>query len=304
MPKLLRLLSVVTTAIMAVVLLQGALVTNTGSGQGCGSTWPLCDGEWFPAMNLHSWIEYSHRAVSGLAGILVLIMAVWAWRALGRSREAAWLAVASVFFIGVQAALGAAAVVWPQPKAILALHFGISLVSFASVFLLAVLVFQRGRQQAAPPPPGPFFRLWSLLLFAYAYLVVYLGAFVRHSGASLACTDWPLCNGAVIPELTGLVGAHFMHRVAAGLLVLLLGWFAWKVRAERPDLARAAAVSFALVVLQALSGATVVLSGLSLGSQTLHGGLIIILFASLSYMLWQAYPLGRLLPGPAAAGQP
>lgn len=288
----LKILSVVTTAIMAVVLLQGALVTNTGSGRGCGMTWPLCDGKLVPDINIHSIIEYSHRAVSAFAGILVIIMALWAWRALNRSREATLLAAASVLFIAVQGALGAAAVVWPQPKAILALHFGISLISFASVLLLAVLIFRQSRQgRAAAPPPGDFFRKGSLLVFSYTYFVIYLGAFVRHTGASLACTDWPLCNGAVIPELSGAIGAHFAHRVAAGLLVLLLGWFAWRVRKERADLAQSALAVFVLVVLQALSGAMVVLSGLTLGAQSLHGGLIIALFGFLSYMVWESLPI-------------
>lgn len=288
MNRNLKLLGVISTIFMVWVLLQGALVTNTGSGRGCGDSWPLCDGNWIPYLTLESIIEYTHRAVSGIAGLLVVALAYWGWRALGKSREATALAVGSVFFIVVQALLGAAAVMWPQPKTVMALHFGISLVSFAFVYLLTVRIFQADQPQRAPQaPPSASFQRRALVAFVYTYVVVYLGAYVRHTGASLACTDWPLCNGALIPELTGPVGANFLHRAAAALLILLLGWFAWQARGERPDLARSAQIAFGLVLLQALSGAMVVLGQLSLGAQTLHGMLMIALFASLSYALWQ-----------------
>lgn len=289
----LKILSVFTSILMAIVLLQGALVTNTGSGRGCGSTWPLCNGRLTPDWDIHSIIEYSHRTVSGLAGILVIIMSVWAWRALEKKREAGLLAFSAVFLIALQGGLGAAAVVWPQPKAVLALHFGFSLLSFASVVLLAILVFQKGRYASEPTPPSARFRNWTWGLFAYTYVVVYMGAYIRHTGASLACTGWPLCNGELIPELAGRVGAHFAHRVAAGLLVLLLGYYAVLARKERPDLSLAAVASFVLVLLQAVSGGLVVLSGLKLGPQSLHGGLMMLLFGALSYALWQVLPLRR-----------
>src|SRR5690606_38065528 len=72
---------------MFLVLLMGALVTKSGSAEGCGSSWPLCDGKLLPAMNIHSIIEYSHRAVSGIVGLLVLAMAVGMWRVYGHRRD-------------------------------------------------------------------------------------------------------------------------------------------------------------------------------------------------------------------------
>ncbi|MGA3882266.1 COX15/CtaA family protein, partial [Bacillus pumilus] len=47
----LRLLRVITTFVLLIVLIGGALVTKIGSGLGCGRQWPLCHGRFFPDMN-------------------------------------------------------------------------------------------------------------------------------------------------------------------------------------------------------------------------------------------------------------
>ena len=63
-----------TLSINTIVILQGALVRATGSGAGCGRDWPRCQGEILPLDHgLATWMEFSHRALSGLA----LIMGVW-----------------------------------------------------------------------------------------------------------------------------------------------------------------------------------------------------------------------------------
>nr|WP_306301204.1 COX15/CtaA family protein [Thalassobacillus sp. C254] len=81
MNKGLKIYGVITSIGMLIVLLQGALVTKTESGDGCGSTWPLCFGEVVPTSPaVETIIEYSHRLVSGLLGIMVIILAFWAWK--------------------------------------------------------------------------------------------------------------------------------------------------------------------------------------------------------------------------------
>lgn len=59
------------------VIAVGTIVRATGSGDGCGSHWPLCDGEMIPlAPTIAKAIEFTHRAVSGVDGILVLALFV------------------------------------------------------------------------------------------------------------------------------------------------------------------------------------------------------------------------------------
>ena len=64
------------------VILWGAFVRASGSGAGCGSHWPLCNGEIIPlAPRIQTIVEFVHRISSGTAFIFVIVMVVWAWRA-------------------------------------------------------------------------------------------------------------------------------------------------------------------------------------------------------------------------------
>ena len=90
------------------VVLWGAFVRATGSGAGCGAHWPKCDGVVIPRLeSTEQVIEFTHRLTSGLAGILVVAMAVWAFRALPRRHPARKGAVASLFFIVTEGLVGA-----------------------------------------------------------------------------------------------------------------------------------------------------------------------------------------------------
>src|SRR5699024_9632905 len=140
---LIKWLSVVSSIGMVFILLGGALVTKTDSGAGCGTSWPLCNGQLFPSeITAELIIELNHRLVSSVIGITVVSLAILSWVYIGHIREVKFLSFMSVFFLIFQGLLGAAAVVWGQSDFVLALHFGISLISFATVFLLMLLIFE------------------------------------------------------------------------------------------------------------------------------------------------------------------
>ena len=62
---------------MLILLLGGALVTKTESGEGCGTSWPLCHGKIIPdEITLELVIEFSHRIVTGIVTILVVLFVV------------------------------------------------------------------------------------------------------------------------------------------------------------------------------------------------------------------------------------
>src|SRR5215470_5122525 len=68
------------------VIVWGAYVRASGSGAGCGSHWPLCNGEVIPGSpTIKTIVEFSHRLSSGLALLLVAGAFVWAFRAYGGS---------------------------------------------------------------------------------------------------------------------------------------------------------------------------------------------------------------------------
>ncbi len=288
----------------------GALVTNTGSGEGCGASWPLCKGTFMPEWDYAAIIEFGHRMISGLAGLGALVLAVWVWRALPHRPLVRGLAVGGLLLTIFQGLLGAANVLWPQTPPVLALHFGISLLCFSAVLLTAVLILREGRAEtpgkpgeteaggsvSGPAVPGVLARwVWTVLLFTYG--VTYLGALVRHLDAALACLGWPLCNGQLVPTLYGPVGANFAHRVGAGLVIIMvvrLAVLARRHAAHRPGLVRTADWALGLVVLQALEGALMPLGSFNLLTQMGHSAIITLFWGALSYLCLEVLPAGVL----------
>src|SRR3979411_2455399 len=88
----LRGLAAVAALGMFVVLVMGATVTNTGSSEGCGRSWPLCNGQFVPEFTVAPAIEYSHRAVTGVEGVLVVALTVAMLARWRSSREVVVLA--------------------------------------------------------------------------------------------------------------------------------------------------------------------------------------------------------------------
>ncbi|MBA3532360.1 MAG: COX15/CtaA family protein [Ardenticatenales bacterium] len=95
------------------VILWGAFVRATHSGAGCGSHWPLCNGEVIPqAPQIETIIEFTHRLSSGLALPMVLVMAVWAYRAFPKGHPVRGGAMASLFLMVTEAIIGAGLVLF------------------------------------------------------------------------------------------------------------------------------------------------------------------------------------------------
>jgi heme a synthase len=287
-------LGVVASIGMFVVLVMGAAVTNTGSEQGCGRSWPLCHGKLIPQMAVSTAIEFSHRAVVGVESILIIALAIASMYLYRNRLEIKVLAPLMVAFLFLQAGLGAWAVMYPQLAAALALHFGVSLVAFASVVLTTAVLFEvEGRDVLRDKPLPEHFRAAVWALTGYSYIVVYLGAYVRHSKASLACSGWPLCNNALIPSFTNSVASAFIHRTAAFLLALaILGLVIWTYRMawERADLYFASVLALAMVILQSVAGAAVVFTRLDLFSTLAHAAMVGLMFGCLSYLCMHVLP--------------
>jgi cytochrome c oxidase assembly protein subunit 15 len=287
----LKWLAILTTIGMLFVLLGGALVTKTGSGLGCGRTWPLCNGELIPSeINTELIIELAHRLVSAAVGIMVLFLSVCSWRVMGHIRETKFLSFLSFFFLVLQGLLGAAAVIWGQNSFILALHFGISLISFAAVFLLTLLIFEVDKKfEAEKLIIDPRMQKHLIGVTIYSYLVVYSGALVRHTKASLVCADWPLCeNEAFVLPSNFNEWVQMGHRFFAGMIFVWIGYItllAIKHYRQQKVVYWGSIISFALVSLQVAAGALVVLSKLNLYIALAHAFFISCLFGVLCYFL-------------------
>jgi len=104
-----------------------------------------------------------------------------------------------------------------------------------------------------------FARGFSLLL-ALAYALMVLGALVRAHGAGLACPDWPLCFGELVPRFDFRIAFEWGHRLIAGSVSLIFAALALGV-ANDPTLRRI--VGRPLLVATALLGLQIVLGGLT-----------------------------------------
>lgn len=293
MIKYLKILSVIATIGMLLILLGGALVTKTGSEDGCGDSWPLCEGEFLPTeFTFEMVIELSHRAVTGLVGIVVVALAVLAWMKIGHVREVKFLSFCSVFFIVLQALIGAAAVVWGQSDFVLAAHFGISLVSFTSVFLLMLIIFELDKKLDTK---SLFIikkhRIEIYALAIYTMIVVYTGALVRHTESNLVCADWPFCTNSsplAFSEYSFNQWVQMGHRLAAGILfiwTLLLTIKMIKNYRTHKVMYWGWIITFSLILLQVFFGAMIIVTLLNLGVALMHALVISCYFGMLSYFI-------------------
>jgi cytochrome c oxidase assembly protein subunit 15 len=283
-------LGVAASVGMFVVLVMGARVTVTGSAQGCGRQWPLCQGKFIPDLAAATAIEFSHRAVTGVEGLLIVAFTVAVLALYGRQRPVQVLAPLMFGFLVLQAGMGAWAVVAPQQPVVLALHFGISLIALASTTLTALYVRHPEAMLSAPAVSGTV-RLATWALAAYLYVVVYSGAYVRHTGAGSGCTAWPLCGG--VPGWGEAVNlAHRFAAAAALLLAVGLLLLLRRVRPARRDLVVGGWVLIATLVAQAAAGAVLVLARWSVGSELLHTALAGLTFTAAAYLCLRT-ALGR-----------
>lgn len=289
--RLLKFLSIVSTLVMVFVLVGGALVTKTESGMGCGANWPFCVGDW----SVEMFIELSHRIVSAGAGIVVLLLSILAWKHIGHIREAKFLAFISIFFLVLQGLIGAAAVLWAQSDFVLALHFGISLISFAAVLLLTLLIFEIDKKyDASSLVISKYFRKQFIFLTIYIMFVVYTGALVRHIDSSLACSSWPLCESDNPFFFDYHLGqwVQMSHRLVAGIAFIWTWVLFFKIKKEYKDtrvMYRGWGIATLLITIQVLLGAFVIFTVGNLFIALLHALVITLYFGLLCYYLLLSY---------------
>ena len=277
-----RRLAWLTVGALALVMTLGNIVSATGSGLGCPD-WPLCHGRVIPPGGAEIWIEFRHRLAVPLFSALLVATAFVTWR---RAAAPALrrLAAALVGLLVVQIVLGGVTVLLGLSPLVSTVHLLTALSVLAGLMTLC----------AVPDPPGPAWRGAAegepsnstgsaeprLARFATAGLAVLLvqlalGGYVRHSGAGLACPDFPLCSGDVFPG-HWLGWVHWLHR---WLGVLLLGFFLHLARASRRTaLAGVGAAVAGLAVAQVTLGILAVLLRLPITVRATH--------AVVGYALW------------------
>jgi protoheme IX farnesyltransferase len=159
--------------------------------------------------------------------------------------------------------------------------------------------------QTASSPAMRIYRILTVTTAAAAYLLVLLGGLVRITGAGLACPDWPLCRGRLIPPLEGLVLIEYAHRLVAAsvsALVVATALAAFRVRRASPAAGSLALLVVGLVAVQVALGGLTVRMQLTPGLVTTHLGVAMLFLAGL---LLQAVVAVRGPTGaPAAQASP
>ena len=257
-----------TTFLLIVV---GGIVRVTGSGLGCGEDWPLCNGQWFPPLDLPTFIELSHRFLTALVSPLVFATAFVAWRNYRRVRWIVRPALAAAALLVIQIILGAVAVKLTLPPAVVALHLANALALFALLLIATVVAF--ADLTSLPDLSGlkPVSK-WAGLTTLGVYVVLITGSLVTAGRASAACAGWPLCNGALAPT-TAPGRLHMGHRFVAGAVGLMIAGSAlqaWRQRRQNAAVAAAAMITGALFGGQVLVGAQNVLRGFPTFLNGLH----------------------------------
>lgn len=124
------------------VILWGAFVRATGSGAGCGSNWPTCNGEIIPrAESVETLIEFSHRVTSAFMGVLVIVLVAWSWRFYGLRHRATIASIVTLVFTLIEGGIGAGLVIFElvadNPSSARALWMGAHLIN--TLILMGVL---------------------------------------------------------------------------------------------------------------------------------------------------------------------
>jgi heme o synthase len=263
-----RILAVATTVSTGLLIAWGGIVRATGSGDGCPD-WPKCFGHWIPPFQYHPLIEYTHRSLALVSGVLLGVQALVVLLRFRDRRELLWPAVLVVPLFFFQAALGAVVVRTGLDPAWVTAHFAVAMITLAVPVWMLVAAFTDGRRGAGDER---FARLatWTALA-TFALLLV--GTYVRAENAGVVFTDWPLMNGRLVPALGGAATVMFAHRFLAALVTVLVLWLAVRVRtiSGRPrPLVTLTTVAAVLFVIQVGVGAANVLTGLETWVRATH----------------------------------
>lgn len=248
----------------AAVIVWGAYVRATGSGAGCGSHWPLCNGEFLPTtLQTQTVIEFTHRVTSGVSLVLVAILLIWCWRRTAKGDWPRWSAVAAAVLLFNEALLGALLVLVDHLGGLdrstahalfLCLHFGNTLFLLAALALTARWVSSGGRRFSAVRTP-------YLTIATGLGLVSVMVIGMTGSLASLGDTLFPAdsLRHAVVQDFSSsshiLLRLRVLHPIAAVIGSIYVLWLLqafWRKQERSPWMPVALTAQIALGIMNVI----------------------------------------------------
>ncbi|MGI9504936.1 MAG: COX15/CtaA family protein, partial [Geminicoccaceae bacterium] len=287
-----------------VLIVLGAWVRASNSGLSCPD-WPTCYGHWIPLpadipidagySYFQVMLEWLHRLIAGVfLGPLILVIGVLAWRARERSPRMPIHAGFLLLLLLVQASLGGLTVLDKNSPWSVALHLTTALILFSTLWL----IFERsvpGRDRPSRSKVNKALSPLALIVWLLALATMASAAMTAKSGASLACSTWPLCDGAIIPDLDDpLIRLHSAHRWLAAITAL--GVLALFLSGRRvPALKSLVHGALMLMICQIALGAAVILLEVPIWTAVAHQALGVLTFAYITRILWRCGGGGRLV---------
>jgi cytochrome c oxidase assembly protein subunit 15 len=250
------------------VIVWGAYVRATGSGAGCGSHWPLCNGEFLPTTpEAQTVIEFTHRVTSGLSLVLVAILLIWCRRRTAKGDWPRYSAVAAAVLLFNEALIGALLVLVDHVGGLdrsathalfLCLHFGNTLLLLAALALTARWISSGGRRFGAVRTP-------YLTIATVLGLVSVMVIGMTGSLASLGDTLFPAdsLRHAVVQDFSSsshiLLRLRVLHPIAAVVGSIYVLWLVHTFRRKQERSPWMAPVTVALAAQIALGAMNVIL---------------------------------------------
>jgi|SRR6266851_8179164 len=261
-----RRLALVTAIFAYLQIALGGLVRVSGSGLGCPD-WPLCHGRPYPPADPHAIIEYSHRAVGSVTGILIIATVVLAW-VVFRSRRpiVAWLATASLIGVVGEGVLGGIVVANELQPWLVVVHLGLAMIILG--FLVAAAVMSMPESEGVPDPR---FKRLTAIAAAATYVLLLTGSAVVATRVDDSCRSWPLCGFMVqsgsdprslIAHLWAPDAFNMLHRAVVLVIGALLVYTL--IRAlRRPGVGVVASATLIVFAIQVAVGAGAALTDAS-----------------------------------------
>ena len=265
-----RLLRTLLGATIGLVVV-GVIVRATESGMGCPD-WPLCYGQIIPPLDDYkAWLEWAHRTIAALIGLIALGVLFSALRSLKGRRSLQGASVALLLLVLFQA--------WLGRQTVLESNSGISVTAHlatAMAFLgLQVWVLARS---GYPERLGSILQargavVAPIIAAGAVYALLLFGSNVTATDTGLLYPDWPLMGGTPFPPITAVSSAQVVHRYATAIVALILVSAYWIVRREQGSPRRTRQLlgaALGIFVVQCLIGALQIFTKLAPWTQTLH----------------------------------
>ena len=255
----------------------GVIVRATDSGMGCPD-WPLCYGQLIPPTTdsgdiiaYKAWLEWIHRAIAALIGLIALSVVAIALRNLKGRRSLQGASIALLGLVLFQAWLGRQTVLESNSGQSVTAHLASAM---AFVGLQVWVLARSGYDETLAGIRRASGSLVAPLIAAGAiYALLLFGSNVTGTDTGLLYPDWPLMGGTLFPPITELSTPMIVHRYATAIVALILISAIWIVRREKGSLIRVrqlltyAAMVFAV---QCVIGAIQIFTKLAPWTQTLH----------------------------------